>query len=146
MMGDLGRWGNYLVAALFFLVGLNLLGIIPMPWSGPSAVNMKRKGLMAAFVLGLIFGIALGPCTFAFMAPVLGVAFKLGKTAPLYAASLLLAYGIGHCLVIILAGTFTETVQQYMNWNERSKGAGMLKRLCGALVLAGGVWVIYSSF
>ena len=47
-------------------------GVIPMPWSGPGQVNMKRKGLLAAFVLGLIFGIALGPCTFAYMAPMLG--------------------------------------------------------------------------
>ena len=77
MMGDVGRWGNYFVAAIFFVVGLHLLGVIPMPWSGPGQVNMKRKGLLAAFLLGLIFGIALGPCTFAYMAPMLGVTFKL---------------------------------------------------------------------
>ena len=35
MMGDLGRWGNYFVAAIFFLVGLHLLGVIPAPWSSP---------------------------------------------------------------------------------------------------------------
>ncbi len=81
IMGDVGRWGNYLVAGIFFLVGLHLLGLIPMPWSGPGQVGMKRKGLVAAFLLGLIFGIALGPCTFAYMAPILGVAFKVAKTS-----------------------------------------------------------------
>ena len=64
------------------MVGLYLLGVIPMPWSGPGQVNMKRKGLLAAFILGLVFGIALGPCTFAYMAPMLGVTFNLAKTAP----------------------------------------------------------------
>ena len=59
------------------MVGLHLLGVIPMPWSGPGQVSMKRKGLLAAFILGLVFGIALGPCTFAYMAPMLGVTFKL---------------------------------------------------------------------
>jgi len=44
--------GNYFVAAIFFVVGLHLLGVIPMPWSGPGQVNMKRKGLLAAFLLG----------------------------------------------------------------------------------------------
>src|SRR5512136_2015771 len=27
MMGDVGRWGNYFVAAIFFVVGLHLLGV-----------------------------------------------------------------------------------------------------------------------
>ena len=50
MMGDVGRWGNYFVAAIFFVVGLHLLGVVPMPWSGPGRVGMRRKGLLAAFV------------------------------------------------------------------------------------------------
>jgi len=110
MMGDIGRYGNYFVAAIFLVVGLHLLGVIPMPWSGPGQVNMNRRGLLAAFILGLVFGVALGPCTFAYMAPMLAVTFKLAKTNPLYGASLLLAYGIGHCAVIVLAGTSTEIV------------------------------------
>ncbi len=145
MMGDIGRWGNYFVALIFFVVGLYLLGVIPMPWSGPGQINMKRKGLLAAFVLGLVFGIALGPCTFAYMAPMLAVTFNLAKTAPLYGASLLLAYGVGHCSVIILAGTFTEVVQRFLNWNEQSKGVTVLKYACGVLVILGGVWLIYSA-
>jgi len=66
---------------------------------------MKRKGLLAALILGLVFGVALGPCTFAYMAPMLGVTFKLAATNPFYGAALLLAYGIGHCSVIVAAGT-----------------------------------------
>ena len=101
MMGDVGRYGNYFVAGIFFLVGLHLLDVIPMPWSGPGQVGMKRKGLLAALILGLVFGIALGPCTFAYMAPMLAVTFKLSKTNPVYGAALLLAYGAGHCAVKI---------------------------------------------
>lgn len=145
MMGDAGRWGNYFVAAIFFVVGLHLLGVIPMPWSRPGQVGMKRKGLLAAFVLGLVFGIALGPCTFAYMAPMLGVTFKLAATNFLYGALLLLAYGVGHCSVIITAGTSTELVQRFLNWNEQSNGLKALKYVCGALVLLGGVWLIYSA-
>ena len=145
MMGDLGSTVNYGVAVIFFLVGLHLLGVIPMPWSGPGQVNMKRKGLFAAFILGLVFGIALGPCTFAYMAPMLAVTFKLAETAPLYGASLLFAYGVGHCSVIVLAGTFTEIVQRFLNWNEQSKGVTVVKYVCGVLVILGGVWLIYSA-
>ncbi len=58
---------------------------------------------------------------------------------------LLLLYGIGHCSVIVLAGTFTEAVQHYMNWNEKSKGAVVVKKICGILVILGGVWLIYTA-
>ena len=143
MMGDVGRYGNYFVAAIFFLVGLHLLDVIPMPFSGPSKIGMKSKGLLPAFLLGLIFGIAIGPCTFAYMAPILAVTFKTASTDIFYAVLLLLFYGIGHCSVIVLAGTFTEVVQHYLNWNEKSKGAVMLKRICGILVLAAGLYMIY---
>jgi len=145
MMGDVGKYSNYFVAVIFFVVGLHLLGVIPMPWSGPGQVSMKRKGLLAALILGLVFGIALGPCTFAYMAPMLGVTFKLASTNLAYGILLLLVYGIGHCSVIVFAGTFTEVVQRYMNWNERSKGAVIVKKICGVLVLLGGVWLIYTA-
>jgi cytochrome c-type biogenesis protein len=145
MLGDVGRWGNYFVALIFLVVGLHLLGLIPMPWSGPGQVGMKRKGFAAAFLLGLIFGIALGPCTFAYMAPVLGVAFKTAQSTALYGTALLLAYGIGHCAVIVVAGTSTELVQRYLNWNEHSRAVGILKAICGVLVLLGGAWLVFSA-
>ncbi|NCD23615.1 MAG: cytochrome C biogenesis protein, partial [Spartobacteria bacterium] len=120
MLGDVGRFGNYFVAAIFFLVGLHLLGVIPLPFTGPGQVKMKQRGRLAAFILGLVFGVALGPCTFAYMAPMLAVTFKLAAAHMAYGILLLLAYGVGHCAVIVLAGTFTETVQHYLNWNEAS--------------------------
>jgi cytochrome c-type biogenesis protein len=143
MMGDIGRYGNYFVALVFFAVGLHLLGVIPMPWNAPGRVGLKRKGMLTAFVLGLVFGIALGPCTFAFMAPMLGVTFKLASTNHLYGVLLLVVYGLGHCSVLVLAGTCTELVQCYLNWNEKSRGAVILKKICGVLVLMGGLYLIY---
>ncbi len=145
IMGDVGPYANYFVALLFFVVGLHLLGVIPMPWSGPGQVGMKRKGAVAAFILGLVFGVALGPCTFAYMAPILGVVFKLATNNLTYGILLLLIYGIGHCSVIVAAGTSTEVVQQYLNWNERSKGTVVVKSICGVLVLLGGVYLIYTA-
>ena len=145
IMGDLGPYANYFIALIFFVVGLHLLGVIPMPGNDPGQVNMKRRGALAAFILGLIFGLALGPCTFAFMAPLLGIVFKVGAEQPLYAGGLLLLYGIGHCSVIVLAGTFTEVVQHYLNWSDKSKGALILKKICGLLVLLGGLYLIYTT-
>jgi cytochrome c-type biogenesis protein len=145
MMGDVGRYGNYFVALIFFVVGLHLLGVITLSFSGPGPVGLKRKGYLAAFILGLVFGVALGPCTFAYMAPMLGVTFRLAATNFLYGVALLLAYGVGHCAVIVAAGTSTERVQRFLNWNEQSKGVTVIKYVCGVLVILGGVWLIYAA-
>jgi cytochrome c-type biogenesis protein len=145
MLGDIGSYGNYIVAIIFFVMGLHLLEIIPLPFLGRSnQPAFQKKGLWAAFGLGLIFGIALGPCTFAYMAPMLGIVFKLSAAQFFYGAALLFAYGIGHCSVIVFAGTFAGMVQKYLNWNERSKGAVLVKKICGILVILGGIYLIWS--
>ena len=145
MLGDIGHYGNYIVAVIFFIIGLHLLEIIPLPFLGKSSQPaFKKKGLLAGFILGLVFGIALGPCTFAYMAPMLGVTFALASTNLAYGVLLLLVYGIGHCSVIVFAGTFTEVVQHYLNWSEKSKGTVIIKKICGVLITLGGIYLIWS--
>lgn len=143
MLGDIGGYGNYFVAIVFFAVGLNLLGVLPLPFmEGGANPKYQRKGLLAAFILGLIFGVALGPCTFAYMATMLGVVFSIASTQLALAMTLLAAFAIGHCAVLVFAGTFTEVVQHYLHWSEKSKGAMILKKSCGVLVMLGGVYLI----
>ncbi len=145
ILGDIGRVGTYIVAGLFVVFGLVLLDVIPIPWTGPGQIAFRRRGPLAAFLLGLVVGGAIGPCTFAFMAPVLGVTLQVASTSAAYAVALLLAYGVGHSSVIVLAGTFTEIVQRYLNWNERSRGAVILRRVCGVLVILGGVYIVLAG-
>ena len=145
IMGDLGSFGNYLVAAVFLVVGLGLLDVIPLGWSGPGMGRWSWRGPWAALVLGLVFGVALGPCTFAYMAPMLAVTFKVAADNFAYGAMLLLAYGLGHCLVIAVAGAGTEWVQKTLDWNEKSRGSRILKTVCGVLVIMGGLYMIYTS-
>ena len=143
IMGDVGQYGNLIVAIVFLLVGLHLYGVIPMPWSAPGQIKMKWRGPLAALVLGLIFGIALGPCTFAYMIPILAMTLKLADSNLWYGITLLLMYGVGYCTVIILAGTFSGTVQRYLNWTECSKGTLLIKKGCAILVILAGLYLIY---
>lgn len=145
MLGDIGSYGNYIVAVIFFIIGLHLLEIIQLPFLGKTnRPSFQKKGILAAFGLGFIFGIALGPCTFAYMAPMLGIVFTVSTTRLYYGVLLLLFYGIGHCSVIIFAGTFTEIIQNYLNWNESSQGVGVVKKICGVLIILGGIYLIWN--
>jgi cytochrome c-type biogenesis protein len=146
LMGDIGRVGNYLVAGIFFLVGLYLLDIIKFDWDNAGLKKTKSKGLTAALILGLLFGLALGPCTFAYMAPVLGVVFQTARTDYLLSVIFLLAFGLGHCSVIVGAGTLTAKVQKYLNWSEGSKTILWIRRICGVLVILGGIYLIYTVY
>ena len=143
LMGDIGVTGNYLVAGIFFIVGLYLLEVIKFNWNGLPLGNVKRRGLLTSFSLGLLFGLALGPCTFAYMAPVLGIVFQTSQTNYLLAIVFLFAFSMGHCSVIVSAGTLTGKVQKYLNWSQSSKTILIIKKICGLLVIMGGIYLVY---
>lgn len=146
MMGDVGVWGNLVVAGVFFIVGLYFLDVIHMSWQSAVPRTSLARGWKGALLLGLIFGIGLGPCTFAYMAPVLGVVFSVASTNPLEALGLIAAFGIGHCTVIAGAGGSVGTVQRYLHWTGRSTGALWMKRVAGVMVMLGGVYYLYTAF
>lgn len=145
MLGNVGGWVNYLVAAVFFVMGLHLLEVIALPLGGPAEIPAAKRGYLAAAAIGLVYGVALGPCTFAYMAPVLAVAFQSGATAPLFAAGLFTAFGLGHCTVITAAGTSVKHVQDYLKWSEDSRAMLIGRRVCGVLVIAGGLYFLYTA-
>jgi cytochrome c-type biogenesis protein len=144
LIGDIGFIGNLAVASVLILIGLYLLDLISLPYDGLS-LQTQKKGPLAALILGLLFGLGLGPCTFAYMAPVLGVVFHVSQTHPFYAGALIGAFGIGHIAVIVLAGTFTQAVQRYLNWADESHTVAKLRRICGMLVVAAGLYWIYQT-
>ena len=145
LMGDVGALGNLLVGAVFILVGMALLDIVPLAWTAPQPTGMKSRGAWAAFLLGLVFGIALGPCTFAYLAPMLAVTFKVAGTTPLYGVALLAAYGLGHCLVIVLAGSSAAWTQRVLDWNAGSATGRRVKQVCGVLVIVGGLYMLWTA-
>ncbi len=143
LLGDIGQFGYYFAAAVMLYFGLNLLEILPSPFKRDKSFSPKNAGLAGALVLGLIFGIALGPCTFAFMAPILGVAFSTGSKYPVFAILLVAAFSVGHCGVIVAAGTFSSSIQSFLKWNEKSGIVPILRKVCGVLVILGGLYILY---
>ena len=145
MLGDTGVWGNYVIAGVFIVMGLYLMEIITLNWRGIALPDEQRGGLRGAFLLGLLFGIGLGPCTFAFLAPVLGVVFTLASGNWLKAVLLIGAFGIGHAAVIAVAGSMTSLVQHYLDWSGKSSAMRSVKRASGFVLLVVGLSFLYAA-
>ncbi len=147
MLGNIGGFANYFVAGILIIIGLHLVGLVPLPFFG--GIDQEKigrdNGYLAALMIGLIFGLAMGPCTFAYMAPVLAVVFSLSAKEFWYGLLLLLAYALGHFSVVVFAGTFTEKVQSYLNWNETSAGACWIRKICGILVIITGIYLMWGG-
>ena len=62
-----------------------------------------------------------------------------------YGSALLLAYALGHCLVIAVAGAGSAWVQRTLNWNAESTAGGVIKKGCGVLVICGGLYMLYTA-
>lgn len=145
MAGDVGPWATYAVAVVFVLAGLSLLDVLPASWNLPDISRWRGRGVGGALVLGVVFGVALGPCTFAYLAPVLGAAFAAGQARIGFGVLLVLAFAIGHCLFIVLAGASTG----HLNAALARGGDGRRWRSCryasGVLVLIGALYLVYSA-
>jgi cytochrome c-type biogenesis protein len=147
LMGDIGSWVEPAVGVVFILMAFFIADIIKMPTFLNHKMSQKSgKGVWAALTLGFLLGIALGPCSFAFMAPILGIVFTSAGTQFLFALALVAAYIIGHCLVIILAGTFAGAVQSYLHWTSKSKGTKIVRIICGILIFVAGWYLILKKY
>ena len=145
IVGDIGLVGNLLFSIILMLFGLFMMDIFPINWATLKLNKFQISGGIQAFIIGIIFGVSLGPCTFAFMAPILGVLFKLSASSTPKAIMMLIAFIIGHCGVIIVSGNAALKVQQYLRWTEKSKFPIYLKRFCGFLVVLGGIYICYKA-
>ncbi|MBC8377643.1 MAG: cytochrome C biogenesis protein, partial [Planctomycetes bacterium] len=145
MLGDIGPWGKWIVAAVFIVFGLVMLEVINLPWSGPNVAGNTKTGAWGALLLGLIFGAAVGPCTFAYMAPVLAVVLETAGTHFVFAATLILLYSIGHCGIIVLAGTLGARIQTFLNWDQKAHVTAKIRKVCGVVLIAVAFYLIWTA-
>ncbi|MBK1646212.1 hypothetical protein CKO25_16475 [Thiocapsa imhoffii] len=143
--GDIGVSSNYLVAGLCLLAGLYLLDWLPMTWSG-GLPQPKSRGPTTALLLGLIFGLALGPCAFVWIAPLLGVVWMQSAEGLVALPILLLAlFALGHCGGVLLAAGSLHRVQRWLDTLGRVRGFGYGRAACGVLLLIAAGYLIASA-
>lgn len=141
LIGGNSRVWYYVVAAVCLVMGLQWTGIIALPlpdWAAGSREKVKRKGVLGALLLGLASGLVASGCATPALAAILTLVMSKGAIA--YGASLLLVYGLGRGVPIVLLGTFTGALKrlpQMMQWSSR------LEQVSGALMIGIGLYFLW---
>ena len=104
--------------------------------------RLAQSGLWGAVVLGALIGTVMSPCATPALAAALAIAGSgaaLGASMA-WGAALLLAYGLGHSFLLLLAGAMptaaTAMVGRFSRWEAWMPG----RRTFAAVMLLAGAW------
>ena len=144
MFGTLGGpW--YLIAGIIALImGGQLMGLYEIRLPIKRDFKPKQGGLVGSFLLGLFFGIVSSPCATPVLVVLLTVVASKGQV--LYGIALLFCYAIGHCLLMLFAGTFTGFVEGFVKARGVVNFSLWAKRVSGLIVALVGGWFIWRYF
>jgi cytochrome c-type biogenesis protein len=140
MLGDLGNYWQILVGMILIWVALGMLGVEKCSMSGSLLYKLNLRGMPGAFVLGLAYGVLSGSCTFGFIAPILAIITVQEKVT--IGILLIVIFGIGHCLPIVVAGSSTAAVKKLLE-NSAWNGAGnWFRKMAGSIIILLGLYFI----
>jgi len=133
-----------LVALVALLMGLNLLGLLPMPLpAGPDPERWRRlvPAPLEPLAAGLAFGLAATPCTTPVLAVLLGWMAQAGR--PLAGMLLLTCFGAGQVVPLLVAGTAAASLPGLL----RLRQAGQwVPPLSGAVLVTTGLLTLVANW
>ena len=132
-------WWTYVAAAVCLLMGLHMLGVIRWRIPAPRAASPQSRGVVGAFLLGLLFGLVSLPCAGPVLLAVLALVPLKGVA---FGSVLLASYGLGHCGLILVGGTSMALVQRMADSKGWNRGIQLTQRLAGAVILLVGVLLL----
>ncbi|MBN1232718.1 MAG: sulfite exporter TauE/SafE family protein [Candidatus Coatesbacteria bacterium] len=141
--GDVGSLIPIIIGTILMILGIYLLDILPFNLPTWNTNLTSRKGYIGALFFGLSYGVVSGPCTFAFVAPVLAL-ITIQKEI-LYGLFLMLGFTLGHILPLLVAGTSTGLVESWLNQKHYMKAANAFRKVSGVLIIIAGIYFIYSN-
>ncbi|MEO1001840.1 MAG: cytochrome c biogenesis protein CcdA [Cyanobacteria bacterium J06638_7] len=133
-----------LVAVLALLMGLNLLGVLPLPLpAGPDPELWRQRvpAPLAPLAAGLAFGLAATPCTTPVLAVLLGWMAQSGR--PLAGMLLLTCFGAGQVVPLLVAGTAAASLPGLL----RLRQAGQwVPPISGAVLVSTGLLTLVANW
>lgn len=144
MLGDVGPYWTIVVGLILLWVSMDMLGVAKCSMGGSLMGRFKLRGMSGAFVLGLAYGILSGSCTFGFIAPILAIITVQEKI--MTGILLIVLFGLGHCIPIVIAGSSTAMVRRLMANASWQRGGTAFRRLAGILIGVMGLYFLIRPF
>ena len=138
LFGDVGNFWKYLLPPVAIILGLFLLGILNLNIGVPQRILPKEKALLGAFLMGLSFGVIASPCATPVLAVILVYAAAHENIA--YSGSLLLAYAIGHWVLVLAAGISVGLAQRLLASRGIANISLYFKKVAGIILIGAGVY------
>jgi len=134
-----------LLALVPLLMGLSLLGLLPLRlpiWHGGMRASVDEGKLnhkLTAFTAGLLFSLAVAPCTTPILLGVLSLVAMQGDL--IYGAVLMFIYGLGAGLPLLLIGM---GISQGQKWFVATKQQRYLRQVSGALLIGVSLYIFWN--
>jgi cytochrome c biogenesis protein CcdA len=142
--GTLGGWWYGGAGVVAIAMGLQMMGLYDISLPVSRQYRPKRGGVIGSFLLGLFFGVVSSPCATPALVVILTIVATRGEV--LYGIALLFTYAVGHCLLMLLAGTCTGFVEAFARNRGAANLSALTKRLGGAIITLVGAWFISQAF
>lgn len=144
MLGDVSPYWTILVGVILLWLALDMVGVPVCSFPGANLAWLRVRGLWGPFVLGLAYGILSGSCTFGFIAPILAMITVQEKVLTGIVA--ILFFGVGHCVPIAVAGSFTALVRKGMANADFQQGSLWMRKAAGVAIGLLGVYFLVRPF
>ena len=143
MFGTVGGWW-YVVAGIVALVmGGQMMGLYEIGLPVRRDFKPKQGGVAGSFILGLFFGVVSSPCATPVLVVLLTYVATRGEV--LYGMALLFTYAIGHCLLMLAAGTCTGFIESFVKAKGIVNFSAWTKRFGGLIVAVVGAYLLWSA-
>ncbi|MCP4692603.1 MAG: cytochrome C biosynthesis protein, partial [Desulfobacterales bacterium] len=144
MLGDVGSWWQIAIGGVLIWVALGMLGVQACSVSGSLLFRLRLRGRTGALVLGLLYGILSGSCTFGFIAPIMAIVTVQEKF--LTGALMMVLFAAGHCLPILVAGCSTALVRKVTENSAWQSAGEWFRKSAGAMIALLGLYFIINPF
>ena len=144
LMGTSSPVWYIILGVLMVLMSLQTFGIFNFIPSINLVGKNKKKGIVGAFLAGVLGGIFSSPCSTPVLIALLAIVAGEGKM--LWGILLMLLYSIGHSALVMVAGTSISFVQRINESNKYKTVAAVLKYIMGAAILLIGFYMFWLAF
>ena len=110
-----------------------------LPFRYISYFMPKKKALIGALLMGLFFGILASPCATPVLAVILTFAVTQKEIA--YSGGLLLAYALGHWVLVLGAGISAGFAQRVLESKGISNFSSYSKKAAGVILIGVGIFL-----